>query len=196
MGGAAPTITPELSGPAGEAGAASDSSGGAGGEAPSDDRACWPAHWRATASVLCHGDGLQCPGWSNNPQGPAQAIDGDLRTRYTSGDAQQGNEEFVLWFAASVTISGVQVHVPWWDDAAAGYALEASIDGASFTAFDPPLSGEPQELRDPTASGLGPPYYQISFPPTHLRALKIKQTGAQYGWWSITELTVIDCVEG
>jgi hypothetical protein len=138
--------------------------------------------------VLCNGDGQDCPGWSNNPQGPAQALDSDLTTRYTSGDAQRGNEELVASFPAELTIDGIEVLFPYSLDTPAAWAFEYSLDGVVFRPFDPPLEG-----GEPTAAPGVRPSLTVAFAPTAMKALKMKQTGQKYGWFSIVELNVTDC---
>lgn len=146
--------------------------------------ACSRTTWTATATVLCATQAVPCRGWPTNPQMPAQAIDGDMETRYTTGRYQTGLEELVVTFPATVSISGIELisvgHAGFGEGPAA-YSLELSTDGVAFESFTPPLTG------------LGSTELLIPFPPTTLKAIKVRQTGRKERWWSILELAVKDC---
>ncbi len=191
--GPAPQTEPDTGNPAQLGGAPTSEPGGQGG-AGSPSNACSSTTWVATASVLCVPYGEFCAGWAFGPQTPTQAIDGDPTTRYTSGRAQAGDEEFTVTFPDTVSISGIAVTAPYSLDASGAYALEFSVDGATFSAFAPPLTG-PGPAAGPAT---GPVTLTISFPATSLRAIKLRQTDTsmQHGWWSIIEFTVIDCRAG
>jgi F5/8 type C domain len=161
--------------------------------------ACSNMTWNASASVLCvqtYRD-QECPGWANDPQDPAQAIDGDPNTRYASGGAQTGNEEFVVTFPALLTLSGISLTSALFgdvDDGPARYAVEYSTDGASFMSFDPPLVGSGSEaLPIPSTDARGSNKLSIPFPATTMKAVKFKQTGTKGNWWSIREFTLDGC---
>jgi hypothetical protein len=161
--------------------------------------ACSNTAWTASASVLCAPQGEDCPGWPTQPQTAAQAIDGDPNTRYTTGRAQAGDEEFVVTFPATVTLAGITLTSVTFgdngDDGPAMYAVEYSVDGATFAPFDPPLVGSGSEaLPIPNTGGLGGSNeLSIPFPPTTMKAVKVKQTGTKGLWWSIRELSVRAC---
>jgi hypothetical protein len=165
------------------------------GGGPSD--ACSNTTWTASASVLCVEDQGCLGGWANNPQEPAQAIDGDPNTRYTSGRAKTGNEEFVVTFPALVTLAGISLTSCGLGDINDGptqYAVEYSTDGASFVSFAPPLVGSGSEaLLIPSTDAFGSNKLSIPFPATTMKAVKIKQTGTTGSWWSIREFTVDGC---
>lgn len=159
-----------------------DASGAGGAPGPGD--ACSHTTWTATASALCAPVGEACVGWPGpGDQRPPDAIDGNPRTRYASGDLQNGSEEFVVTFAGPVTISGIAL-TSTWDDGPAMYAVEYSTDGVVFMPFEVPLTGP------------GTDDLSIPFPSTRMKAVKVKQTGTKGQWWSILELVVVDCVAG
>jgi hypothetical protein len=181
-------------GSASQLGGAPTSNSGGQGSAGNPIDACSPTTWSATASALCVPEGEFCFGWAAGPQTPSQAIDGDPKTRYTSGRAQDGTEEFVVTFPATVTISGIAVTAPYTLDASGAYAVEFSSDGTTFLPFAPPLTGAGL-VSDPPWS---PVTLNLTFPAIAMRAIKLKQTdtSGQRGWWSITEFTVRGCTAG
>ena len=117
---------------------------------------------------------------------PSNAIDGDPSTRYTDGQTQNGTENIVVNFGATVTITGITL-----DDTASPtdfpvmYSAQYSTDGTTFMAFNPPVTGA------------GAVMTAITFPATQMRAIKINQTGMQptgvTSWWSIDEISVQGC---
>ena len=171
----------------GEAGAGGAATSGAAGTGGAVD-GCSNTTWCATGSCVAVDEFVKfC-----EADPPAQAIDGNPLTRYTSGDRQNGTEEFSVLFPTTVTISGIGLTVPYALDAPAAYAVEYSTDGSSFAPFEPPVTGNgTDELTQPSP---GISLLSIGFPPTAMKAVKVKQTGEKAGWWSILELTVVDCV--
>ncbi len=180
--------------------------------------ACSNKTWRATATVACKPFGVNgaCSPGDGGPETPAQAIDGDPKTRYTTGQAQDGTEEFVVAFASNVTISGITVDTSVWYglvegqgglafDFAIAFALEFSTDGLTFVPFSPPITGPGRPDPLPMGCGLvgGGCTMAIPFPPTTMKAIKFKQVGSSVGldeprhsaWWSIREFNVIACKE-
>ena len=174
--------------------------------------ACSNDTWTATATVVCNPLGAdgQCGGLDQPaPQTPAQAIDGDPTTRYTTGwhHVFTGKEEFTVAFPSSVTISGVSLDPGHYTDYPIAYALEFSTDGLTFVSFSPPITGQGTPDPNPpincTYGFNGSCAIAIPFPPTAMKALKIKQIGYlenagpdEYGnWWSIAELKTIACKE-
>jgi F5/8 type C domain len=197
--GGGSSAVPEVAVEAGSAsllGGAPTSNSGGQAAAGNPIDACSPTTWTATASVLCVPEGESCVGWAAGPQTPSQAIDGDPKTRYTSGRAQDGTEEFVVTFPATVTISGIAVTAPYAFDASGAYAVEFSSDGTTFLPFAPPLEGPGVAGAGGFASG--PITLTVTFPATAMKAIKLKQTdnSGQHGWWSITEFTVTSCTAG
>jgi hypothetical protein len=170
--------------------------------------ACSNATWTATATVACTPLGLDgncAPDFVG--KSPADAIDGNSATWYTTGwhHVFDGTEEFTVAFPASVTISGIVVDRGHPSDYPIAYELEFSTDGLTFSPFSPAITGGglPGLPDNCGAPGARKCTAAIPFPATAMKALKIKQTGVlvdpepdNYGsWWSIAELTVIACQE-
>ncbi len=155
------------------------STGGTGG-VPAPVSPCDRRSWTFTPSVVCT---TNCVGMADNQRLPANAIDGDVNTRYTTGMSQgsKGPENIVLAFAAPVTISGISLYAKAMNDAPNMYKVEYSTDGAAFMAFDPPLVGA------------GVTTLLIPFAKTQMRAIRVTQTGVWPHWWSINEMTVVGC---
>jgi hypothetical protein len=142
---------------------------------------CDRANWTFTPSVVCT---TGCAGMSNSAKLPANAIDGDPSTRYTTGVYQgsKGPENVVLSFAVPVSLTGITLYAKSSTDFPAMYLVEYSTDGTTFMGFSPAISG-------PGATTL-----IIPFPGrTTLRAVRITQTGTAPHWWSINELNVAGC---
>jgi hypothetical protein len=115
---------------------------------------------------------------------PANAIDGDMTTRYTTGIKQgsKGPEVAILTFPKLVLLAGINLFTKN-GDGPMSYLVEWSTDGANFSYFTPGVMG-------PGSDNL-----VIAFPTlTKLLSLRITQTGIKNAWWSIHELTAIGCV--
>ncbi len=207
-GGSLPNAGGSLPNADGGVGGSSPNAGTAGVSSVDDGiDACSNKTWTATATVACKSlDPLDPNGYCGGlnqvaPQTPAQAIDGDPTTRYTTGQDYNldGTEEFVVTFPSSVTISGITVDPGHYSDYALAYALEFSTDGLTFARFSPPITGA--GMPDPPIVcnyGFdGSCTMAIPFPPTAMRAVKFKQIGFDgvASWWSIAELKVIACKE-
>jgi len=204
-GGSAGAASPEAGADAGDAASTAGSTGSSGsageaglGTAGGSADACSSRTWTASASVSCAPDG-GCPGWPTQPQTAAQAIDGDPSTRYTTGRAQTGNEEFVVSFPATVTLNGISLSSVDFgtgeNDGPALYAVEYSTDSVLFMPFEPPIMGSGLEaLPTPYTGGwFGSNELSIPFPATSMRAIRVKQTGTKGWWWSIREFGVAGC---
>jgi hypothetical protein len=137
--------------------------------------------WSFTPSVVCTS---ACAAMSDAMKLPANAIDGNTATRYTTGITQgsKGPELVILGFPKPVTLSGINLFTKA-GDGPISYLVEYSLDGANFSYFTP------------GAMGPGSDNLTVTFPaPTKLLALRITQTGVKKtNWWSIHELTVMGC---
>jgi hypothetical protein len=138
--------------------------------------------WTFTPSVVCT---TVCVAMADGQKLPANAIDGDTTTRYTTGITQgsKGPEVAILSFTQNVTLTGLNLFTKSGDGPIT-YLVESSLDGAKFSFFMP------------SAAGPGSDNLTVTFPAaTKLRALRITQTGVKKtNWWSIHELTVKGCV--
>ena len=117
---------------------------------------------------------------------PANAIDGNAATRYTTGITQgsKGPELVILSFPKPVKLSGINLlSKKKAATARSRTSVEYSLDGANFS------------YSTPGAMGAGSDNLTVTFPaPTKLLALRITQTGVKKtNWWSIHELTVLGC---
>jgi hypothetical protein len=143
---------------------------------PCDHRA-----WTFTPSVVCT---TTCAAMADAMKLPANAIDGNTATRYTTGLTQgsKGPELAILAFPKPVTLTGLNLFTKG-GDGPISYLVEFSLDGANFSFFNP------------SAMGAGSDNLTVTFPgPTKLLALRITQTGVKKSnWWSIHELTVTGC---
>jgi hypothetical protein len=185
--------------PAGGAGAAGGGSGAAAGGAdggadahdagttlpdapPAITDPCDHRTWTFTPSVVCT---TACAAMADGQKLPANAIDGDTTTRYTTGISQgsKGPEIVILSFPQNVTLTGLNLFTKSGDGPMA-YLVEWSLDAANFSYFMP------------SAAGPGSDNLTVTFPgATKLRAMRITQTGVKKtNWWSIHELTVKGCV--
>ncbi len=188
--------------PTGSAGASGGSAGASGGSAGAVDGGadahdagstttpdapvitdpCDHRTWTFTPSVVCT---TACAAMADGQKLPANAIDGDTTTRYTTGITQgsKGPEVVILSFPQNVTLTGLNLFTKSGDGPIA-YLVESSLDGANFSYFVP------------SAAGPGSDNLTVTFPAaTKLRALRITQTGVKKtNWWSIHELTVKGCV--
>jgi hypothetical protein len=137
--------------------------------------------WSFTPSVVCTS---ACAAMSDAMKLPANAIDGNTATRYTTGITQgsKGPELVILGFPKPVSLSGMNLFTKA-GDGPISYLVEYSLDGANFSYFTP------------GAMGPGSDNLTVTFPaPTKLLALRITQTGVKKtNWWSIHELTVMGC---
>ncbi len=137
--------------------------------------------WTFTPSVVCT---TACAAMPDATKLPANAIDGNTATRYTTGISQgsKGPEVVILTFPKAVTLKGINL-VSKGGDGPLAYVVESSLDGANFSYFNP------------GAMGAGSDNLTVNFPaPTKLVALRITQTGMKpTNWWSIHELTVLGC---
>jgi F5/8 type C domain len=157
-------------------------SGGTGGSAPVGCAAHpIPAKATWTASALVEAG--PCPGMPNPDYcGPAsRATDGMLTpvnmTRYTTGVARSGNDWLQIDFGTTVTVSKVVLTTAAGTDYTHGYEVRMAAQAANIAASAAIATGTGQ--ADTTT---------ITFPATTGQFLRINQTTAIAGWWSIQEL--------
>jgi hypothetical protein len=157
--------------------------------------ACANTMWTFTPNNICMNPPNAscgfCGGGATGLTGscaPKNAIDGSTTTRYTSGEAQVGGENFVLAFAAPVSVTGIKLDSSGSiSDVATSYLVEYSLDGTTFQTWCPPVAG----MGDAN-TGIN----DIAFPArTTVKALRVTQTGtsAAAKWWSLQEVTVDGC---
>jgi hypothetical protein len=162
-------------------GAAGQGAGGQAGTGGPPPNPCDRTSWTFTPSVICT---TACAGMADSQKLPANAIDGNTATRWTTGVAQgsKGPESVVLSFPSTVRLTGINLYAKAATDFPVGYLVEFSTDGATFQGFTPALAGA------------GVTQLAIPFPQaTALSAVRVTQTGKGLHWWSINELTVTGC---
>jgi glucosylceramidase len=120
----------------------------------------------ATASASADGDP------------PEAALDGDPRTRFSTGAAQVAGQTFELDMRASRTVSAITFDSGASEgDFSRGYEIYASEDGAEWGA--------------PIAIGAADTaLFTVRFSRRRARYLRVVQTGSAGSWWSIHELDV------
>jgi F5/8 type C domain len=110
---------------------------------------------------------------------PANAIDGDEKTRYSTGTDATGTEWFQIDLCRPAMISGINVYTGGGGgDAAEKYTVQVSLDAAQWTEVV--HSDTPQA---PRAS--------ITFTPVSARYVRYNQTAVATHWWSIHELDIL-----
>jgi hypothetical protein len=124
------------------------------------------AQWRVTAS--------------HHPENARLAIDGNLKTRYTTSEPQSPG----MWF---------QVELP---ETTTITALQLDADGSSRDyprGWKVEVSGDGQHWAGPVAAGEGSgSLTEIAFEPVSAKFIRITQTGSARGlYWSIHELQVL-----
>ncbi|UQZ35054.1 hypothetical protein C2I18_16915 [Paenibacillus sp. PK3_47] len=108
---------------------------------------------------------------------PGGAIDGDRRTRWSTGKHQASGEYFQIDLGAAHTVEAVELDYTLSDyDYPRGYQLYISDDAKNWRMI---ASGKGQ--REKT---------KIAFSPVKTRYIKILQTGSGGNYWSIQELQV------
>jgi hypothetical protein len=128
-----------------------------------------PAQWKPTASITAAG----------NADVPANVLDGNPATRWTTGRNQVGDESFVIDLGKTESVSRVVLDDSGFpQDFPVSYTVEVSTNGNTFTMVD---------------MGMGATITRMDFTRTMARTLRIKQTGktaANGSWWSIGELSI------
>ena len=123
--------------------------------------------WVATASTAASGDP------------PSNATDGNLNTRWSTGQQQTSGQWFQLDMAAINTVSRIVLDAtPSPGDYPRGYEVRLSLDGVNWSS--------------PVARGAATsPVTTIDFAPQTVRFIRVTQTGSVLGlWWSIHEANV------
>jgi hypothetical protein len=109
---------------------------------------------------------------------PANAIDGNLATRYSSDAVQAAGMYFQVNLGSSQTFNEIEMNTPnSAGDYARGYNVEVSTDGSTFTSVA-------------TGTGTASPEI-VSFPDQTAQYIRVVLTaGGTTSWWSIDEFTV------
>ena len=116
---------------------------------------------------------------SHNTGDAAKANDGDLGTRWTTGQPQAAGQ----WFQIDLG----------WEETVSRVILDASVSGGDYPrGYEVYVSTDTNNWGEPVASGeAGQPLLEISCEPKPGRYVRIVQTEAKTGlWWSIHELKI------
>ena len=117
---------------------------------------------------------------THNAPALAQAVDGDIKTRYTTGTPQVPGMWVQIELPEAAEVSGVILDAgDAADDAPQGYKVELSTDGNNW--------------GQPVATGHGTSALtQIVFPAAPAKFIRITQTGSHPSYfWSIYEMQVL-----
>jgi beta-glucosidase-like glycosyl hydrolase/aryl-phospho-beta-D-glucosidase BglC (GH1 family) len=121
--------------------------------------------WTATASSTAANESA------------ANALDGDINTRWSTGTAQVNGQWFKLDMGSQQTFDQISIDAgPYTGDYPAGYLIQVSADGTNWTDVASG-QGTSQELL-------------ITFGVQTARYILIYQTGSKANDWSIAELNV------
>jgi hypothetical protein len=118
-------------------------------------------------------------GWiataSNQGDKPANAIDGKLNTRWTTGAARAANQWFEVNMGGPQTLSEIVLDANGSTDSIGGYQVFVSSDGVNWG--DPIAQGTAADSK-----------LVITFPTQTASYFKVVATDAGTHWWSIYEL--------
>jgi hypothetical protein len=114
---------------------------------------------------------------------PQYAVDGNLATRYSTGQTQMGGEWFQVDLCQNEVVAGITVQDDDdTTDVAAAYMVQVSLDGELWVTVAESAQPAPVDLV-------------VSFPPILARYVRYNQTGSSVNtpnepWLSIDELNV------
>ncbi len=141
------------------------------------------AQWWSVAEIAIYvGTSLDRGGWavsSSVGASPANVIDNNTATRWTTGVAQAAGQSITVDMGALITINNVTTDTAKnssdENDWARGYTLELSKNGSTWSSV---------------ATGVGTrKATTIAFLAQAARYFRLTQTGSSGSWWSIGELT-------
>jgi O-glycosyl hydrolase len=115
---------------------------------------------------------------------PAQAIDGNPRTRWMSGTNQASGQSFSIDLGASRTFDQMSLNqIQFPTDAPASYTVQTSNDGTTWSGTVSSGSG--------TSS-----FTNISFAPTTSRYIRITLSSSAGKWWTIGDISIYNGQSG
>lgn len=136
------------------------------------------------------GNAISKAGWSatatntSDAYTPAQAIDGNPRTRWMSGANQAAGQSFTLDLGATRTFDQVSLNqIELATDGPAAYTVQTSTNGTTW-------SGTVSYGNGSTS------FTNVSFSPTTARFIRITLTAAANKWWSIGDVSVYNSQTG
>jgi len=145
--------------------------------------------WWSIAELHLYGEpaldrsGVSTSASSTAPgESPANAIDADAATRWSTGAPQASGQYLQLDLGKPQPFNRVLVDAgSYANDYMRGYEIQVSQDGAQWTTV---ASGSNQQ-----------PAMLVTFPNQYARYVKLVQTGASSSWWSVTDLRVFGELE-
>jgi len=163
--------------------------------ADGSDRAVVPGQYRlavgdlSTTFTITHGaETLDRTGWTASASSvptdpccigdvPANAIDGQAATRWTTGAAEQPGQWLTIDLGTPQAFNSL--------------VLDAGTSsGDSPRRYEIYATNNPNAWGDPIASGAGAAVTSATFPLTIARYVRIRQTGTAGSWWSVHELNL------
>ncbi|WP_371477330.1 glycoside hydrolase family 3 C-terminal domain-containing protein [Kitasatospora sp. NBC_00315] len=118
-------------------------------------------------------------GWtasaSTGTEAPANMLDGNAATRWSSGTAMANGQSITVDMGATHSVSRIGLDAGTSaGDYPRGYQVQLSTDGTTWTS--------------PVATGTGTTaLVTASFPAQNARWIKVTQTGTNSSWWSVSE---------
>jgi O-glycosyl hydrolase len=111
---------------------------------------------------------------SSSTDVPANALDGNINTRWSSGAAQKNGQSFIVNMGSAQAVNEISMDSgPSTGDYARSYTIYVSQNGKSWTNV---ASG----------SAISSPEI-VTFPTQNSQYIKVMQTGNSGDWWSIAE---------
>jgi beta-glucosidase len=144
---------------------------------------------RSTTFTVTHGaEALSRSGWTASASSvpadpcctgdlPANAIDGNPATRWSSGAAQAPGQSFTVDLGSAQAFDSLVLDA---GTSSGDYPRRYAV----YTRDDPAVWG------DPIATGAGSATTSATFPLTTARYVRIVQSGTAGSWWSIHELNL------
>jgi O-glycosyl hydrolase len=136
------------------------------------------------------GNSVSKAGWvasatnTHDAYSPAQAIDGNPRTRWMSGTDQASGQSFTIDLGVTRTFDQISLNqIEFPNDSPGSYTVQTSTNGSTWSGTVSTGSG--------TSS-----FTNISFATTTARYVRINLTAGAAKWWSIGEVSVYDSQSG
>ncbi|WP_123039610.1 discoidin domain-containing protein [Cohnella candidum] len=130
-------------------------------------------------------------GWTATAQGtgfnstPAMAIDGELNTNWTTGNAMAGTEFFQVDLGSTQSFSMVELNA----SPSLGWSLDPTPSDAPVN-YEVYVSNGGAWTMVAQGSTTGQPVTRITFPTQNARYINVHQTGTSSRWWTIGEFNV------
>jgi hypothetical protein len=132
-----------------------------------------------TAEVTLPRDGWTVSASASSPDAPpANTIDGDPATRWSSGHGMRPGDWFQIDLGSPQTFNQI--------------VLDTSASSGDFVRqYEVQVSNDGVTWGTPIAAGPGSTVSRILIPPVKGRHIRVVNQGSSGSWWSIHELTVL-----